>query len=330
MGDAAMAVPVLLAMAEQHPQVKITVLTKPFFQPIFNDVPNTQCYGADVKGTHKGIFGLYKLYKELKSLQINAVADLHNVLRSTILKQFFFIGGIKVVQIDKGRIEKKALTRENHKEFKQLTTTHERYADVFRQLGFSLQLSNKHILAKQPITETITQIVGNEAVKWIGIAPFAAFDGKTYPQHLMKEVVERLTSQPNQKILLFGGKGDIKALEELKHNHKNVVNLAGQLSFKDELALISNLDVMLSMDSGNAHLAAMYGVQTITLWGVTHPYAGFYPFAQPKENGLLADREQFPLIPTSVYGNKMPELYKNAMETITPDKVVKAVENALK
>ena len=90
--------------------------------------------------------------------------------------------------------------------------------------------------------------------------------------------------------------------------------------------LISNLDLMLSMDSGNAHLAAMYGVPTVTLWGVTHPYAGFYPFAQPMENALLADREQYPLVPTSVFGRKMPEGYEGAIATIQPFQVVEKIE----
>ena len=62
-----------------------------------------------------------------------------------------------------------------------------------------------------------------------------------------------------------------------------MLNIAGKLSFKEELELIRSLDVMVSMDSGNAHLAAMQDVKTITLWGVTHPYAGFAPFHQPED-----------------------------------------------
>ena len=67
------------------------------------------------------------------------------------------------------------------------------------------------------------------------------------------------------------------------------VLVAGKLSFSEELDTISNLDCMISMDSGNAHLAAMYGVKVITIWGVTHPFAGFAPFHQPKEYSLLPD-----------------------------------------
>ena len=83
------------------------------------------------------------------------------------------------------------------------------------------------------------------------------------------------------------------------------------------------------MDSGNAHISAMYGIPTITLWGVTHPYAGFYPFGQNETNALLADREMYPLIPTSVYGNKFPEGYDQVMETISPEMVLKKIAQTI-
>jgi ADP-heptose:LPS heptosyltransferase len=86
---------------------------------------------------------------------------------------------------------------------------------------------------------------------------------------------------------------------------------------------------MLSMDSGNAHIAAMLGVKVITLWGSTHPFAGFSPFNQPLENCIIADREKFPLIPTSVYGNKKIADYKDAMRSIEPEKIISKVNNLL-
>lgn len=82
---------------------------------------------------------------------------------------------------------------------------------------------------------------------------------------------------------------------------------------------------MLSMDSGNAHLAAMYGVPTVTLWGVTHPYAGFAPFNQ-EAHCLLSDRKLYPAIPTSVYGNEVPEGYQEVMRTIIPEEVVAKIQ----
>ena len=65
MGDVAMMVPVLRAITQQYPELKITVLTKPFFKPFFRDLENVTVFTADLKGKYKGAFGIYKLAKEL-------------------------------------------------------------------------------------------------------------------------------------------------------------------------------------------------------------------------------------------------------------------------
>ncbi|MEM6685992.1 MAG: glycosyltransferase family 9 protein [Bacteroidota bacterium] len=330
MGDVAMTVPVLQAMARSYPTVKITVVSRAFFAPIFQHIPNVTFYTADVKGTHKGIIGLYKLYKELKTLQIDLIADLHNVLRSKILGAFFKLSGYKICQIDKGRAEKKALTSATGKIFSQLKTTHERYAAVFRNLGYYVKLSPEDTLEPLKTTKNITSFLGLTGQKCIGIAPFAAFEGKTYPIAQMEQVLAKLNDTEKYTIVLFGGKADAQQFAAWEHTFEHVLNAAGHFSFEEELILISNLDLMLSMDSGNAHLAAMFGRKVITIWGVTHPYAGFYPYGQPIENALLADRETYPLVPTSIYGNKYPAGYENVMQTITPEtvfeKIVKVIE----
>ena len=146
----------------------------------------------------------------------------------------------------------------------------------------------------------------------------------------MQKVINELAHDSTNKILLFGGgKEEIQKLNEFKNNYENVIVVAGKLNFKAELQLISNLNVMLSMDSGNAHIAAMLGVNVITLWGATHPYLGFKPFNQPMENCLVSDRTKYPLLPTSVYGNKIVEGYEETMRTILPQKVVNKVQEIL-
>lgn len=327
MGDVAMTIPVLLALHQQYPKLRITVVTRAFFKPIFFPLPYVSIFEADVKGKHKGLLGLYRLYKELKALKVDAVADLHKVLRSEILKYYFTFSRIPVVQINKGRNEKKALTRAQNKHFTPLRTTHLRYADVFRKLGFSISLEKVEPLKKEILSQKIRATLGKESKKWIGIAPFAAFSGKMYPLGLMEQVISYLATTDKYKIILFGGgKKEKEALSVWEQEHKNTINVAGKFSFQEELCLISRLDLMLAMDSGNAHLAANYGIPTVTLWGVTHPYAGFYPFGQAAENALLADREQYPLIPTSVYGNKFPKAYEKIMETISPTSVIAKIE----
>jgi ADP-heptose:LPS heptosyltransferase len=82
MGDVAMTVPVLRAFVNQHPQVKITVISRPFFKPFFEGIPNLSFFAFDEKERHKGFLGLLRLFQDLKHLDIDAFADLHNVLRS--------------------------------------------------------------------------------------------------------------------------------------------------------------------------------------------------------------------------------------------------------
>ena len=84
---------------------------------------------------------------------------------------------------------------------------------------------------------------------------------------------------------------------------------------------------MVSMDSANSHLAVMQNVKTITLWGITHPYAGFAPFNQPEKNMLLPDLEKYPNIPCSIYGNIVCDGYEDVMRSISPEKVVQKIKS---
>jgi ADP-heptose:LPS heptosyltransferase len=323
MGDVAMTVPVLRALVKQHPQVKLTVVSRPFFKPFFEGIPNLTFFAFDENEKHKGLPGLMRLFQDLKRLDIDAFADLHNVLRSKIVRTFFSLTGKKVASVKKGRAGKKALTRAKNKVFQQLPSMFERHIKVFEKLGFSVDLSNPEFPKKAVLSKDILDIVGDVNSKLIGIAPFAQYDSKVYPIDLMQVVINQLAENSNYKILLFGGgQKEIEILESFSKQKDNVINMAGKIKFQQELQLISQLDVMLSMDSGNAHIAAMLGVKVITLWGATHPFAGFSPFNQPIENALVADRNLFPKLPTSVYGNKKVEGYEDAMRTIAVDSIV--------
>ncbi len=334
MGDVAMTVPVIRAFVQQNPNVKVTVISTFFFKPFFDGIRNLSFYAFDDKNRHNGVIGLMRLFQDLEVLEIDAFVDLHNVLRSKMLRALFRINGKKIAHVNKGRKEKAALTRADDKIFKPLTTMFERHSKVFEELCFKVDLSNPIFPEKAVLDSEISQLIGEIpiaiAIKLIGIAPFAQYDSKVYPLDLMQKVIDKLAENSDYKILLFGGgKKEIELLASLANGKENVIVVAGQLQFQQELQLISNLDVMLAMDSGNAHIAAMFGIEVITLWGATHPFAGFSPFNQPLENALVSDRNLFPKLPTSVYGNKKVEGYENAMRTISVESVVDKINSIL-
>ena len=323
MGDVAMLVPVLRALTLSNPGLKITILTRPFFKPLFDDIENVSVFEIDLTGRHKGLIGLWKLSRGLNKIGVEAIADCHDVLRSNVLK--VFLNRLPFFQIDKGRKNKKALI--SGKMFEQLKSTHQRYADVFGNMGFTLTLE-KPVFPKAPPIPSKAEVLLGEYSNLIGIAPFATYESKEYPLEMIEEVISELSVDCT--VLLFGGREDKGELKELANRHEKAVNLAGIISLKEELQVIRNLDLMISMDSGNAHLAAAYGIPTITLWGVTHPYAGFAPFNQDPSNAILADRSRYPKIPTSIYGNSYPNDYKEAISTIDPMTVVKKAREILK
>ncbi|MBF00417.1 glycosyltransferase family 9 protein [Flavobacterium coralii] len=330
MGDVAIMVPVLRALTAQHKKVKVTVVSRSFFKPFFNGIKNVNFFAAEPNGKHKGFGGLLRLFSDLKKLHITHVADLHNVIRSKVISLLFRLRGKEVATLYKARPQRAALVRPDNKVFKPIVPVAERYAEVFEKLGFPVNLSKIEFPEKQHFTADVLAITGPRKGNWIGIAPFAKHRSKIYPTDLMQQVIDGLAKEPANRLFLFGaGSHEIEKLESLSQGKENVLVVAGKMSFKQELQLISNLDVMLSMDSGNAHIAAMYGVNVVTLWGSTHPFAGFAPFNQPEANALTADRKRYPKLPTSVYGNKKVPGYEDAMRTIKPEAVVAAVAKYL-
>ena len=324
LGDVAMTVPVLKNLLQQHPDLSVTVVSRPFFKPLFKDIGRLQFYPVDVKIQYRGLIGLIKLSQRLKKdIPFDAVADLHDSLRTKTLRRLLHV---PVAVIDKGRKEKKELTRPKNKILRPLKTTFERYADVFRKLGIPVELNFLAGIVK----EKTERDVGMPAQRrWVGVAPFAKHAAKMYPLQKMKESVRQLASQPDTAILIFGSEEEAKQLAQWEQQFPNVFIVPGKFDFDAELRIISQLDVMVSMDSAPMHLASLFGVPVVSIWGGTHPSAGFYGWGQSLENAIQLD---LPCRPSSVFGNKPCPVHgeQGCMDGITPEMVVKKATAVLK
>jgi ADP-heptose:LPS heptosyltransferase len=142
----------------------------------------------------------------------------------------------------------------------------------------------------------------NQNKKLVGVAPFAQHEEKTYPPEKMKLFLQQLSKRQDIQLLFFGAPGREAALLETWCSEiPGAVNAAGKISFAKELQLISHLSLMISMDSANMHLASIYGVPVVSIWGATHPFAGFYGWGQHTQNIVQANLS---CRPCSVFGNK--------------------------
>ncbi len=317
-----MTVPVLSALTSQNPGLRVRMLSRPFFTPLFRHIPGLEFVGADIDRTYKGLPGLTRLFREQRAWKPQAVADLHNVLRTQYLRTLFRATGTPVRIIDKGRKEKRRLIRRGALQFTPLRSTHERYADVFRRLGFRLDLSLYRPLQPPLSGQTQTFLNLFRGQKIIGYAPLAKHPGKQYPPGGSREVIRRLLdARSDIVVLLFGAPSEKRLLDTLISDPDRVFNLAGLFDFASELEIISRLHLMIAMDSGNGHLAAVYGVPVFTVWGITHPYAGFAPLGQDGAMQIHPPLEQFPRIPCSVYGNKICPGYEKIWDALPPEAI---------
>ena len=197
MGDVAMTIPVMKQVLDENPDVEIVFVTNRNWGALCAGIPRLTFFPAEVKGIHKGVKGLYRLFREIKQLhRVDAVADLHNVLRSKIIRSFFRLTGTRVAAIDKGRAEKKALTRKENKVLQPLTSTIERYAIVFRQLGLRCEMGRKPVFPPRPLPESVIAVTGAKTgKKWVGLAPFATYREKMYPLEKMTAVLGMLAQE---------------------------------------------------------------------------------------------------------------------------------------
>ena len=328
LGDVAISIPLIRCFLLKYPGIKITFVTKKIYVPLFNEFKNLEILELDSNGRHKGLKGMFNLFIDIKKLNPIGILDLHGSLRTNILRLFFFFSSMPFKKIHKGRIEKKSLTRKSNKVLVPLIPVIYRYGEVLRKIGFPVDLSDHKFPLKSITPKKFNDSFFNSKLKWIGIAPFAKHIGKIYPLDLTQKVISFL--QRENQVFLLGSDGDEeKKLLVWEKAYSNVYSLAGKDAFSDQLKIISNLDIMISMDSANGHIAANYDVPVITIWGVTHPYTGFTPWNQNSERSILSDRSLYPLIPTSVYGNVCPKGYENCMRTITPEKIIDAVRKTI-
>lgn len=335
-GDVAMTVPVVDSLARQYPDVRITMLSRPFARPFFEYMPqNVGFMEADLKNEYYGVKGLNALYRRLTAKNFTAIADFHSVLRSDYLRMRFNIDRFRVEHIDKHRAMRRQLVSQTDRRMVQLPTAFECYADVLARLGYPVKLDFRSMfppeggdISRLPSGFNIPKADGEE---WIGVAPFAAYPVKTYPLPMMEEALRRMAERhPGCRLFLFGGgEAENAVLNEWSARFEKCVNASAQLGgIGSELILMSRLDVMVSMDSAYMHMASIAGTPVVSVWGATHPNAGFMGWGQQLSDTVQAD---VPCRPCSISG-KSPCLRGDClcMGGITPEQIAGKVDAVLR
>lgn len=312
LGDVSLLVPVIRSLTEAHPDVEVTIVTRPKFAPLFYDMERVIAFPADVDYTYNGMFGMRDLFRTLiRKADYDLVIDMHNHIRTIFLRTLFSLFGTPVIVFDKGRDEKKNFTRRTNKIRTPLPHTLERYKNAFQKAGYEFPLlTPPYFQLKESLQAAAVEWLQaknlEKSEKWIGIAPFAGHATKIWPLENYPAVMENIDHDVPSKFFLFGG-GDkeIKYFESLKKKFPGQCEVvAGELKLRQEIALMQHLDLMICVDSSNMHLAALAGVPVLSVWGGTHPDVGFAPVGSTPENIIQIRPQELPCRPCSVYGKE--------------------------
>lgn len=309
-GDVAMTLPVVYSVCRANPDVEFIYVSRPSMTSMMINRPdNLTLHPADVSNDYKGVAGMRRLFDEIRRDHggFDALADLHSVLRTTILVAYCRLAGIKVARLDKSRVHRRALTRSRNKRMLPLRPMVDRYADVFDRLGLRRGEPFKSLFDGGEAHPTLYAAIAGPkrpGERRVAVAPFAKHPGKIYPPEKMREVVEALVkTDTSLTIYLFGGgEYEKNILARWANALPRVRSLAGERhGFPAELALMSTMDAMVSMDSANMHLASLAGIPVVSVWGATHPYCGFRGYGQTDTDAVQLTMT---CRPCSVFGNK--------------------------
>ena len=321
LGDVALTVPVLKQVIAANPDVCFIMVSDLKWANLFEGIDGLVFQGFDLKKEYKGFWGIVKMFQFLrKKYTIDAVADLHAALRTHVLRTLFFFSKKKVAFIFKGRLEKASITRKEHKIYRPLPHTTERYLNVFEKIGVAVN--------RQHAADTRIAMKKNVGIpKKIGFAPFAKHDLKMYPLDKMLKVIHHFDRDGVELYFFGGGVVEKIFIEEWNKKFKHAVPLPASADLKKELEIMSTLDFMVTMDSANMHLASLVNVPVVSIWGPTHPFLGFYGYQQ---DPLLAVQENIECRPCSVFGNTSCWRGDHAcMRSITVEKVISKIESSI-
>lgn len=321
-GDVAMTAPVISVLRSTHPEIKITLLTTRFFSTLYNQIPEINFLYFEPK--HKTLRGLFGLSRKINKINPDFIIDLHNVLRTKILRLFLINKFGNTLVVNKGRKEKKLLIRGIKSE--PLKSMHRRYAETFEALNIKINIDDFSYYKKIKITNHNYAFSLND--KLIGIAPFARHQCKEYSMNNIINFINSLDK--SWQILIFGAPGnEEQKIIKLCNNKSNRHVISSNYNLEQQMAIISNLDVMISMDSANGHIASLFGIDVITIWGATHPNSGYGPLNQPKENSIIPDLNKFPNLPVTIYGSNCPTNYLEVINSIKVERILKRLNQII-
>ncbi len=328
LADVAMSVHAMRGLVRDFPELRITVVTRSNFKPLFRDVQGLEFLFVD-EPRFVGVLGRMRLWWQVQRLRVNAIADLSATTLSRTLCFSLTPWRRRVARIENQRLEGRALTRKYRKVMVQLSPLASRSREVFGALGLPFCMPSPVRRTRSVQMPAIVEILsGEKSGVWVGVAPLSRHHGTCYPIPHSAELVALLAGR-YERVFLFGdGEYERQCCEGMQSLHANVVSVAGRASLAEQMDVLAVLDVVVSIDGDILRLASLVGTPVVSLWGATHPYISSSGYGQDPNNVI---HKELPCRPCSMSGQRRC-LFGNyeCMHSIQPMEVFRRVKSVVK
>ncbi len=318
-GNVAMTVPVIASVSRRYPNDRFIIASKKDLGAMFASMPNVEFYEVDNHLDWRGVLELWRRWRH----DVDVVIDLQSVLRTRVFGTLMKLSGRRVKRVHYGRIRKHLITFWGIG-LQQLPTEFERYKETFRRAGLEPDDSFESLPKNYTAAKAVKEKYGTKTGRWIGLAPFAKSKSNMLPYRTTKEIIDRLSRDEQTHVFLFGaGAVECEMLRQWASVFPRTESVAGQLTLKEELELMRQLDVMICMDSANQHLSSLVGLRAISVWCATHPMIGFAGWKQNPED--IIQRHDLRCRPCTCHGTNHCRYANFACQQINAETIVQQI-----
>lgn len=303
--------PIIRCLKEQiDGECEIHYLVKERFSSILKENPY-------IDEIHVFKDSLKTVTEALEKEGFHYIIDLHKNVRSSYVKNR--LSGLSFT-FDKLNVKKWILV--NFK-IDLLPDIHivDRYFEATKTLGIENDEKGlDYFISREDIVD-VPETLGIEPNSYIVFSIGAAHEGKKLPLSSMTELCSLL----DQKIVLLGGKEDIKNAKIIAAKNSNVINACGVLRLNESASVIAQSKLVITHDSGLMHIAAALKKKIISIWGATVPKFGMYAY-MPDPSSIMIEADHLKFRPTSKLGNKNSKKERRTTEEIDLKKIIESVK----
>ena len=303
-GDIVLTTPVIRCLKQQYPDAEVHFATKKQFKVLVENNPYIDKYFL-LEDT------LSDFIKSLQSQSYDYIIDLHNNLRTSIIK---FRLGKPSFSFDKLNFEKWLLV---NLKINRMPDIHivERYLKTVETLGVKNDNQGLDYFIPSDQHINLESILGDKPT-------FIAYaiGGQHFTKKLPVTRIIELCSKINSKIILLGGKEDEAVGDIVKEAlGDKIFNACGKYSLNQSASILKQAEYVISHDTGLMHIAAALKKKVVSIWGNTVPEFGMYPYQTPYQ---IIENKNLSCRPCSKIGyNKCPKGHFKCMNDLVLDTI---------